>query len=126
MSTKCILLIDDEETIQEVVQVGLELETDWEVLTASSGLEGIAMAKTKLPDAILLDVMMPDMDGIATFSKLKANSKTQSIPVIFLTAKTQIAEQHPFKKIGIAGVIIKPFNSITLAIQIAELLEWKL
>ncbi|NEO17052.1 MAG: response regulator [Moorea sp. SIO4G2] len=126
MSTKCILLIDDEETIQEVVQVGLELETDWEVLTASSGLEGIAMAKTKLPDAILLDVMMPDLDGIATFSKLKANSKTQSIPVIFLTAKTQIAEQHPFKKIGIAGVIIKPFNSITLAIQIAELLEWKL
>ena len=125
MSTKCILLIDDEETIQEVVQVGLELETDWEVLTASSGLEGIAMAKTKLPDAILLDVMMPDMDGIATFSKLKANSKTQSIPVIFLTAKTQIAEQHPFKKIGIAGVIIKPFNSITLAIQIAEMLEWK-
>lgn len=125
MSTKCILLIDDEETIQEVVQVGLELETDWEVLTASSGLEGIAIAKTKLPDAILLDVMMPDMDGIATFSKLKANSKTQSIPVIFLTAKTQIAEQHPFKKIGIAGVIIKPFNSITLAIQIAEMLEWK-
>ncbi|AOX00412.1 two-component system response regulator [Moorena producens PAL-8-15-08-1] len=125
MSTKCILLIDDEETIQEVVQVGLELETDWEVLTASSGLEGIAMAKTKLPDAILLDVMMPDMDGIATFSKLKANYKTQSIPVIFLTAKTQIAEQHPFKKIGIAGVIIKPFNSITLAIQIAEMLEWK-
>lgn len=126
MSTKCILLIDDEETIQEVVQVGLELETDWEVLTASSGLEGIAMAKTKLPDAILLDVMMPDMDGIATFAKLKANSKTQSIPVIFLTAKTQIAEQHPFKKIGISGVIIKPFNSITLAIQIAEMLEWKL
>ncbi|NEO23209.1 response regulator [Moorena sp. SIO4A5] len=126
MSTKCILLIDDEETIQEVVQVGLELETDWEVLTASSGLEGIAMAKTKLPDAILLDVMMPDMDGIATFSKLKANSITQSIPVIFLTAKTQIAEQHPFKKIGISGVIIKPFNSITLAIQIAEMLEWKL
>nr|WP_330359442.1 response regulator [Moorena bouillonii] len=120
------MLIDDEETIQEVVQVGLELETDWEVLTASSGLEGIAMAKTKLPDAILLDVMMPDLDGIATFSKLKANSKTQSIPVIFLTAKTQIAEQHPFKKIGIAGVIIKPFNSITLAIQIAEMLEWKL
>ncbi|NEP29920.1 MAG: response regulator [Moorea sp. SIO3I6] len=126
MSTKCILLIDDEETIQEVVQVGLELETDWEVLTASSGLEGIAMAKTKLPDAILLDVMMPDMDGIATFAKLKANSKTQSIPVIFLTAKTQIAEQHPFKKNGIAGIIIKPFNSITLAIKIAELLQWKL
>ncbi|NET67349.1 MAG: response regulator [Moorea sp. SIO1G6] len=126
MSTKCILLIDDEETIQEVVQVGLELETDWEVLTASSGLEGIAMANTKLPDAILLDVMMPDMDGIATFAKLKENSKTQSIPVIFLTAKTQIAEQHPFKKIGIAGIIIKPFNSITLAIKIAELLEWKL
>ncbi|NEQ79280.1 MAG: response regulator [Moorea sp. SIO2I5] len=126
MSTKCILLIDDEETIQEVVQVGLELETDWEVLTASSGLEGIAMANTKLPDAILLDVMMPDMDGIATFAKLKANSKTQSIPVIFLTAKTQIAEQHPFKKIGIAGIIIKPFNSITLAIKIAEILEWKL
>ncbi|NET08062.1 MAG: response regulator [Merismopedia sp. SIO2A8] len=126
MNTKRILLIDDEETIQEVVQVGLALEANWEVRTASSGLEGIAIAKTKPPDAILLDVMMPDMDGISTFTKLKANSKTQSIPIIFLTAKTQIADEHQFKNLGIAGVIIKPFNSITLASQIAELLEWKL
>ena len=126
MSNKCILLIDDEETIQEVVQLGIEIEVGWQVWIASSGLEGIVIAKTQHPDAILLDVMMPDMDGISTLLKLKANSQTQSIPVIFLTAKTQAADKQKFQSLGVAGVITKPFNAMTLASRIIKILEWEL
>ena len=96
-NNKCILLIDDEETIQEVVQLGIEIEVGWQVLIASSGMEGINLAKAKQPNVILLDVMMPDMDGISTLLKLKADSSTKSIPIIFLTAKTQAADKSSFK-----------------------------
>ena len=126
MTHKRILLIDDEETIQEVVQVGLDLEVGWEVLSASSGKEGIAMAKKHQPDAILLDVMMPEMDGISTLGKLKANEKTKLIPVILLTAKTQTADKKKFTNLEIVGVITKPFNSLALAGRIAKLLHWKI
>ncbi|MGK7937870.1 MAG: response regulator [Xenococcaceae cyanobacterium] len=125
MSDKHILLIDDEETIQEVVQVGIEIETGWQVAIASSGLEGIAVAASQQPDAILLDVMMPDMDGISTLSQLKANVQTQSIPVIFLTAKTQAGDKNLFQSLGVVGVITKPFNSMTLASRIAKMLQWE-
>ena len=126
MTEKNILLIDDEETIQEVVQVGIEIEAGWQVAIASSGQEGITLAQNQQPDAILLDVMMPDMDGIATLSQLKANIKTRTIPVIFLTAKTQAAEEDQFQSLGVVDVITKPFNSMTLASQIAKILGWKL
>lgn len=125
MDDKRILLIDDEETIQEVVQVGIEIETGWQVAIASSGLEGIAVATSQQPDAILLDVMMPEMDGISTLSHLKANASTQSIPVIFLTAKTQAADKTLFQSLGVVGVITKPFNSMTLASRIARMLSWE-
>ena len=126
MIEKNILLIDDEETIQEVVQVGMEIEAGWQVVIASSGQEGITLAQKQQPDAILLDVMMPDMDGIATLSQLKANVKTRTIPVIFLTAKTQAAEKDQLHNLGVVDVITKPFNSMTLASQIAKILGWKL
>jgi CheY-like chemotaxis protein len=126
INNKCILLIDDEETIQEVVQMGIEIEVGWDVLIAASGLEGITVAETQQPDAILLDVMMPDLDGISTLSELKANDKTRSIPVIFLTAKVQAADTNQFQSLGVAGVITKPFNSMTLASRIAKILQWKI
>lgn len=126
MKDKCILLIDDEETIQEVVQVGIEIEVGWDVAIASSGAEGIEVAQVQQPDAILLDVMMPEMDGISTLSQLKANTKTQSIPVILLTAKTQAADKKQFQNVEIMGVITKPFNAMTLASRIAKILQWEL
>lgn len=125
MESKCILLIDDEEAIREVVQMGIEIEVGWQVLVASSGMEGIDLAKTKQPDAILLDVMMPGMDGIATLSQLKAHSQTKLIPVIFLTAKTQGADKKQFQNLGVAGVITKPFNSMIIASRIVKLLNWE-
>ncbi len=126
MNNKRILLIDDEETIQEVVQVGIEIEAGWQVTIASSGSEGINLAQKQQPDAILLDVMMPDMDGISTLSSLKANDKTRAIPVIFLTAKTQATEKDQLQNLGVVDVITKPFNSMTLASQIAKILQWEL
>ncbi|VEP12143.1 Two-component response regulator [Hyella patelloides LEGE 07179] len=126
MNNKRILLIDDEETIQEVVQLGIEIEAGWQVAIASSGLEGIDLAQAQQPDAILLDVMMPDMDGISTLSNLKANATTRSIPVIFLTAKTQAAEKDQLQSLGVVDVITKPFNSMTLASQIAKILRWEM
>ncbi|WP_017324439.1 response regulator [Synechococcus sp. PCC 7336] len=126
MSAKQLLLIDDEPTIQEVVKISLELESDWIILLASSGSEGIKKAEAEQPDAILLDVMMPDMDGIATFEKLRDNSKTQTIPVVFLTAKARTAQEFQPMNLGISGIITKPFNSLQLASQIAKILGWRL
>lgn len=124
--SKSILLIDDEETIQEVVQVGIEIESGWQVAIASSGAEGIDLAQAQQPDVILLDVMMPEMDGIDTLSHLKSNQKTSAIPVIFLTAKAQAEEKNQFQSLGVVDVITKPFNSMTLASQIAKILGWRL
>jgi CheY-like chemotaxis protein len=124
--SKSILLIDDEETIQEVVQVGIGIESGWQVAIASSGAEGIDLAQAQQPDVILLDVMMPEMDGIDTLSHLKSNQKTSAIPVIFLTAKAQAEEKNQFQSLGVVDVITKPFNSMTLASQIAKILGWRL
>jgi two-component system, OmpR family, alkaline phosphatase synthesis response regulator PhoP len=121
-----ILIIDDEETIQTVVKFGLRLSVGWDMLAASSGLAGIQLAQQHQPDAILLDVMMPVMDGIMTFKALQADPTTQAIPVIFLTAKAQTVEKSQLKALGVSGVITKPFNSLDLPEQIAKILHWSL
>lgn len=126
MSPKCVLVIDDEESIQKVVRLSLKMEASWDTITVSSGPEGIYQAIICQPDAILLDVMMPEIDGIATFKSLHENPQTQSIPVILLTAKTRTAEKRLLQKIGVAGVITKPFNPLTLASQVAKLLNWSI
>ena len=119
-----VLIIDDEETIQSVVKMGLSLSVDWDISSASSGQEGIALAKSEHPSVILLDVMMPDMDGLATFKVLQQDPDTQEIPVIFLTAKAQTADRQQFQATGVSGVITKPFNSLHLADQIISILNW--
>lgn len=124
MNAKCVLIIDDEETIQTVVQFGIKIAAGWEVLTASSGLTGIEKAQTEHPDVILLDVMMPEMDGIATFKELQTHPETENIPVIFLTAKAQTSEKRQFHELGVSGVITKPFNSLDLPEQITKMLHW--
>lgn len=119
-----ILIIDDEDDIREVAQLTLEAISLWQVSTTSSGSEGLQLALEQQPDAILLDVMMPDMDGIATFQKLQANSNTQHIPVILMTAKVQPADRRCFAELGVKGVIAKPFNPMELADQVSKLLSW--
>lgn len=124
MVTKRILIIDDEETIQTVVQFGIKLAAGWDVLTAGSGAQGIQTAQAEKPDVILLDVVMPDMDGIATLKALQSHAETERIPVILLTAKAQTAEKRQFSDLGVGGVITKPFNSLHLPDQITRILHW--
>lgn len=126
MRSRRVLIIDDEETIQTVVQFGIRMTAGWDVLTASSGMQGIQTAQAELPDVILLDVMMPDMDGIATLKALQSQPETEQIPVIFLTAKAQTSEKRQFNHMGVGGVITKPFNSLDLPAQIAKILDWSL
>lgn len=126
MVSRCILLIDDEPDIHRITQIGLMMEAEWNVLTALSGDEGIDIAVRKHPDAILLDAMMPDRDGIETLKLLQVTPETQDIPVIFLTAKAQAADRRRFYTLGAKGVITKPFDPMTLASQMTGFLGWQL
>ena len=125
MSTKRILLIDDEVDIHRIAEVGLMMEAGWELLTAQSSDEGLAIATSEPLDAILLDVMMPGRDGVATLKVLQESPETQAIPVIFLTAKAQSSDRRRFYALGAQGVITKPFNPMTLASQISGFLGWQ-
>jgi CheY-like chemotaxis protein len=116
--------VDDEDGILEVAQLSLELTASWEVITASSGREALARAEAERPDAILLDVMMPEMDGPMTFERLQANPATRGIPVVLLTAKAQVAEQRRLAESGVAGVLSKPFDPMQLAADVARVLGW--
>ena len=122
MSQKHILLVDDEDDIREVAGVSLEAVGGWQVSRASSGAEGIAKALAEQPDAILLDVMMPGIDGAATFKRLQGDPQTRDIPVILLTAKVQAADRHRFEKLGVAGMLTKPFDPMKLSDQVAAIL----
>ena len=124
MTIKRILLIDDEASILAIARVGLK-RMGWLVLTAASGQEGIAKAETEQPDAIVLDVMMPEMDGMTTFKQIQNNPLVKNIPVIFLTAKVQKADRRRFYASGIQGYITKPFDPTTLASQISGFLGWE-
>ncbi|RUR72042.1 response regulator [Chlorogloeopsis fritschii PCC 6912] len=124
MTTKRILVIDDEDGVREIIQFSLEAAAGWDVLTAASGTEGLAIAQTQQPDAIILDLMMPEMDGLATFEQLQANPVTEQIPTILLTAKAKVSEQQQFIDLGVKGTIAKPFKALELVKQIREILNW--
>lgn len=126
MPARRILLIDDEEDIREVVQVVLEMMAGWEVFQARSGREGLNRATIHRPDLILLDVMMPGMDGPATLQALRSEAKTCRIPVVFLTAKAQSADRSRLDQLGVAGVITKPFDFLQLPGQVAGAAGWSI
>jgi CheY-like chemotaxis protein len=119
-----ILIIDDEDDIRQVAALSLETVAGWDVVLANSGHQGIERASSEQPDAILLDVMMPEMDGPTTFLKLKANLKTAHIPVLLLTAKVQGPDQRRFAGLGVSAILFKPFDPLTLAEQISTVLGW--
>lgn len=125
MSARRILFIDDEEDIKTLASFCLESEAGWRVIGASGGIEGIKVAEREQPDAILLDAMMPEVDGMQTIEKLLQNPKTKHIPTIFVTAKAQASDRRRFYSAGAKGVINKPFDVLTLASQISGYLGWK-
>lgn len=124
MNAKRILFIDDEDDIKTLAQFCLEAEAGWSMIGAANGLEGIAIAQKEQPDAILLDAMMPELDGLQTLAKLQDIPTTKDIPTIFITAKAQASDRRRFYNAGAKGVINKPFDSLTLASQISGFLGW--
>jgi two-component system, OmpR family, response regulator len=124
MNVKQILIIDDEADIREIAKMSLNITKQWTVLTAASGYEGVAIAAEQQPDAILLDIVMPEIDGLTTLKTLKDHPKTQSIPVIMLTATGNIATQKRYAELGAKAVLTKPFDPGMLGDQISEALNW--
>ena len=125
MSNRRILVIDDESDIREVTKMALEVTKGWTVLTAASGSEGIQTASEEAPDAILLDLMMPIMDGFATLELLRADERVAHIPVILFTAKDHRSAAERAAEVGDVGLIEKPFDPLTLGDQVAGMLGWE-
>lgn len=118
-----ILYIDDEADIREIAQMALELDPDFAVETRGSGREGIAAARDWNPALILLDVMMPELDGPTVLGLLREDPLTAGIPVVFITARTQAQEVAHLRALGACGVIAKPFDPMTLAGQVRDFLD---
>ena len=107
-----------------VAALSLETVAGWDVIVANSGAQGLQRAAEHMPDAILLDVLMPGMDGPTTFRELRKNPKTARIPVLLLTAKVQGADQRRFADLGVEAVLTKPFDPLTLSDQMSRILGW--
>ena len=123
MTTIRILHVDDEPDIREVVELSLGLDPDFTLLGCGSGKEALAVAAEWQPDLILLDVMMPVMDGPATLVQLREDARTASIPVIFMTARAQAREVDRFRSLGAVGVVAKPFDPMTLAASVRSYVQ---
>lgn len=126
MATKRVLVIDDEPDMRTVVQGCLEDLAGWDVRTAASGPEGLIQIRDNPPDAIVLDIMMPGMDGFAFLKALRDQQQGLSIPVVLLTAKITVSRTQVFSELAVEGVISKPFDPFLLANQIADFLGWNM
>lgn len=125
MAVPTVLVVDDDDSIREITQLTLEMIGGWQVLTADSGAAALELARTHQPDAVLLDVMMPGMDGPTTFRRLREDEATRHIPVVLLTAKVQVGNSQVWDDLAVEGVIAKPFDPRTLADEIAGILGWE-
>ena len=120
MNLERILYAEDEPDIQAVAKLALEMVGGFKVLICGNGAETLEKVKDFAPNLILLDVMMPGMDGPTTLKHLRADPATASIPVVFLTAKVQAAEVAQYQALGALTVLAKPFNPMTLAAQVKQ------
>ncbi|PZV16346.1 MAG: hypothetical protein DCF22_05560 [Leptolyngbya sp.] len=120
---KRILVVDDDAVIREVVSACLQHLGKWNVLTAASGKEALQQATTESLDAIVLDVMMPEMDGIAVLQCLRSDPTTQNIPVVLLTAMSYLPNPDRLPKLGVVLTIFKPFDPVDFVRQIAQALQ---
>ncbi len=121
MPLQRIMYAEDEPDIQAVAKLALEMLGGFQVRICGNGTEALAAVREFAPDLILLDVMMPGMDGPSTLERLRADPATAAIPVIFLTAKVQPAEVVHYQSLGALNVIAKPFDPMTLAAQVRQI-----
>lgn len=117
-----VLYVDDEPDIREVACLSLSLDPELEVQECASGVRAVEVARSWQPHLIMLDVMMPGMDGPETFARLRAQADTAAIPIVFITARTQEKDVARLHDLGAAGVIQKPFNPMTLATDVRTFL----
>jgi CheY-like chemotaxis protein len=118
-----VLIIDDEDDIRSVAALSLGILGGLDVVEADSGSDGVSKAAVEKPDVILLDMMMPGMDGPATLAALKSNNDTKDIPVIFLTARAMNNEVERLRQMGARGILTKPFDPTSLATQVRSILD---
>jgi two-component system OmpR family response regulator len=123
MTIETVLLIDDEADIRRIAELSLSRVGGWRVVQAASGEAALGLARTEHPDLILLDFMMPKLDGSATIGRLKADAATRQIPVIFMTAKAHPEDVERCLALGAIGVITKPFDPLLLPDQVRRLLR---
>jgi CheY-like chemotaxis protein len=123
MTVLRVLHVDDEPDIREVVEFSLGLDSGLVTRSCASGEEALAVVKAWAPDIVLLDIMMPVMDGVTTLAHLRSNPCTTDIPVIFMTARAQSRELDLFSSLGAVGVIPKPFDPMTLAASLRAHVE---
>lgn len=121
--SRTLVLVEDEDDIREIAAMSLELH-GFTVVTASGGKEGVEAVLRTRPDAVLLDVMMPEQDGPATLAALRDDPATADVPVLFLTAKTQAREVEQLLALGAAGVLRKPFDPLGLGRLVELALGW--
>ena len=121
--TARVLVVDDILSNVKLLEAKLTAEY-FEVVTAFNGLECLTKVAETAPDIVLLDVMMPGMDGPSTVRELRKNPATAGIPVLLLTAKVQSSDQRRFADLGVQAVLFKPFDPMTLSAQIAGVLGW--
>jgi CheY-like chemotaxis protein len=119
-----ILVVDDDDEARHAATRSLQRMADWDVIEAYCGAQAIESATRQNPDAIVLDVMMPAMDGPAMLAKLRATRATSHIPIVLLTAKVEAANSGSFSHLPVAGILLKPFDPLRLAGQIADALGW--
>lgn len=117
-----VLYAEDEEDIRDITEFALEDE-GFELIVCESGLEAVLKAPDVYPDLVLLDMMMPGMDGMTTAKKLKEFPHMENLPIIFMTAKVQSSDIDEYKKAGAAGVISKPFDAMELPQKLREILN---
>jgi two-component system OmpR family response regulator len=118
-----VLLIDDEEDIRKVGHLSLEKVGKFQTLIAACGREGLDLAASNRPDLILMDMMMPGMDGLTALAELRQTPALREIPVIFMTAKVQRNEIARYISMGALGVIQKPFDPMTLPAEIRKIMD---
>lgn len=126
MGTKKVLLIEDNEDNRTLVKFALESNTDWKIIVATNGVEGITKAELERPDVILLDLVMPNLDGVTVAEVLKCNRLTCSIPIIVMTAMIQPKLFFQLETTLAKGIITKPFDPVNLDSQIAKICNWEL
>ncbi|HEY9678934.1 MAG TPA: response regulator [Drouetiella sp.] len=125
MTIEHVLLVDDDPNIRKIAEISLSKVGKWRVSLASSGREALDMAVNERPDVILLDVMMPELDGPSTLKCLRHNCAVANIPVIFVTAKVQNHEMAKYAQMGAMGVIVKPFDPMLLPKQVMDIIDQK-